>query len=41
MLMSSGISAEIPILKKGSAIVNFRRSRPQINFQKMNQLKNT
>ena len=34
-LMSSGISAEIPILKKGSAIVNFRKSRPSNQFSKV------
>ncbi|MFL3007082.1 MAG: TonB-dependent receptor [Candidatus Neomarinimicrobiota bacterium] len=34
-LMSSGISAEIPIFKKGSAIVNFRKSRPSNQFSKV------
>ena len=34
-LMSSGISAEIPIFKKGSVIFNFRKSRPSNQFSKV------
>ncbi len=34
-LMSSGVSAEIPIFKKGSFIVNFRKSRPSNQFSKV------
>ncbi len=34
-LMSSGISFEIPFLKKGSVIVNYRKSRPSNQFSKV------
>ena len=34
-LMSSGVLAEIPIFKKGSAIVNYRKSRPSNQFSKV------
>ena len=34
-LMSSGVLAEIPIFKKGSIILNYRKSRPSNQFSKV------